>query len=479
MNLKVYQAGLKFMLVNTVKRLFGGEVFFEHSLDHGIYGSIKANQEIDQAAMGRIKEHMNKMVQLNLPFEKKIVSKKDAYDFYMNKGHSEKAFNILNISNVVVSMFSLEGQYNYFYTHDIPASTGVLQSFDLYYVDTNRFILVYPFEGRIDFTFKKKLYDNFLLYEKWVQRLNISYVSSINKIISDGGINDLIHKNEIIMNSQINGVSREIIDNKKRIVLLAGPSSSGKTTTTKKLGIFLSSYGYDAITISLDDFYLDNAHKPLLPDGRVDYESIDAIDINGFTDCLTRLLKGEEVQLPVYDFTTGEPKPGKIVKLKENEVILVEGLHAINPKLVNMIDPSVVYKVYISPLTPLGIDRHNYVSTTDNRLLRRMIRDFRTRGRTAEQTILSWKDVRDGEEKYIFPFTDTVDVVLNTAYVYEVGILKVFCEPLLKNISMDSPAYDEARRLLASLNVFYPISSEYITPDNILREFIGGSLYED
>ena len=290
---------------------------------------------------------------------------------------------------------------------------------------------------------------------------------------------DLIRKNDIIMNSEINDIARDIINKKKKIILLAGPSSSGKTTSSRKLALYLSSYGYNSKAISLDDFYLDNAHKPILPDGRIDYESIDAIDVNGFTDCLNRLLKGEEVQLPEYDFTIGEPKPGKIIKLEGNDVIVVEGLHAINPKLINLIDPNAIYKVYISPLTPLGIDRHNYVSTTDNRLLRRMIRDFRTRGRTAEQTILSWKDVRDGEEKYIFPYTDTVDVVLNTAYIYEMGILKVYCEPLLMNIPMDSEAYEEARRLLASLNVFYPISSEMIPHDNVLREFIGGSIFEE
>ena len=479
MNLKVYQAGLKFMLCNAVKRLFGGEVFFEHSLDHGIYGTIKADQDIDQAALGRVKDHMNKMVQMNLPFEKKIVSKKDAYDFYLKKNYNEKTYNILNISNVVVSMFSLEGQYNYFYTHDMPASTGVLQYFDLYYVDTNRFILVYPYEGKLEYTFKKSLYNNFLLYENWIQRLNVSYVSSLNNLVAQGQIMDLIRKNDIIMNSEINDIARDIINKKKKIILLAGPSSSGKTTTSRKLALYLASYGVSARAISLDDFYLDNYKKPVGPDGKIDYESIDAIDVNLFCDCLNKLLKGEEVQLPEYDFTIGEPKPGKIIKLEGNDVIVVEGLHAINPKLIGLIDPEAIYKVYISPLTPLGIDRHNYVSTTDNRLLRRIIRDFRTRGRTAEQTILSWKDVRDGEEKYIFPYTDTVDVVLNTAYIYEMGILKVYCEPLLMNIKMDSEAYEEARRLLASLNVFYPISSEMIPHDNVLREFIGGSIFEE
>jgi uridine kinase len=478
MNLKIYQAGLKFMFVNAVKRLFGGEVYFEHSLDHGIYGTIEAQTPIDQAALNKIKEHMMTMVQQNLPFEKKIVSKKEAYDFYKKKGYKEKAFNVLNINNVVVSMFSLEGQYNYLYTHDIPASTGVIQYFDLFYVDVNKFVLIYPFNGKIDFTFRKKLFDTFADYNDWSHRLGVPYVSNLNNIVAQGTIGDLIRKNDIIQNARINDVAKDIIEKNKKIILLAGPSSSGKTTTSRKLALYLASHGVNAKAISLDDFYLDNDKKPIMADGKVDYESIDAIDINFFSDCLNRLLAGEAVQLPIYDFTIGTHTLDNPITLEENEVVVVEGLHAINPKLISLLDQSVIYKVYISPLTPLGIDRHNYVSTTDNRLLRRMIRDFRTRGCNAEKTILTWGDVRSGEEQYIFPHTDTVDQVINTAYIYEMGVLKVFCEPLLMNIPMDSEAYDEARRLLGALNVFYPISSELIPHDNVLREFIGGSVFE-
>ncbi len=478
MNLKIYQSGLKFMFINAVKRLFNGEVYFEHSLDHGIYGEIQASVPIDQAALNKIKEHMKVMVGQNIPFEKKIVSKKEAYEFYKNKGYKEKAFNVLNISNVAVSLFSLEGQYNYLYTHDMPASTGVLQYFDLYYVDVNKFVLVYPFNGKLDFTFRHRLYETFTQYNDWSNRLGIPYVSNLNNIIAQGKIGDLIRKNDIIMNSNINDIAREVIDKNKKIILLAGPSSSGKTTSSKKLALYLSSYGVNATPISLDDFYLENDKKPILPDGKVDYESVDAIDVKFFSECLNKLLRGEAVQLPIYDFTTGGHTLADPITIGEKDVVVVEGLHAINPKLLELLDQNVIYKIYLSPLTPLGIDRHNYVSTTDNRLLRRMIRDFRTRGCNAEKTILTWGDVRTGEENFIFPYTDTVDKVLNTAYIYEMGVLKVFCEPLLKNIPIDSEAYDEARRLLNALNAFYPISSELIPHDNVLREFIGGSVFE-
>ena len=479
MNLKIYQSGLKFMFINAVKRLFNGEVYFEHSLDHGISGTIDATLPIDQNALNKIKEYMQVMVSQNLPFDKKIVTKKEAYEFYKKKGCKEKAFNVLNISNVAVSIFSLEGQYNYLYTHDMPQSTGVLQYFDLYYVDVNKFILIYPFNGKLDFTFRRKLYETFAEYNDWSRRLEIPYVSNLNNIVAHGKVGDLIRKNDIIMNSHINDIARDIIDKNKKIILLAGPSSSGKTTSSRKLALYLSSYGVNAKAISLDDFYLEDDKKPVGEDGKVDYESINAIDVDFFADCLNRLLQGEEVQLPQYEFTTGTQKLKDPISIGEKDVIVVEGLHAINPKLIELLDESVVYKIYISPLTPLGIDRHNYVSTTDNRLLRRMIRDFRTRGADAEKTILTWGDVRRGEEENIFPYTDTVDKVLNTAYIYEMGILKVFCEPLLMNIPMDSEAYDEARRLLDALNVFYPISSELIPEDNVLREFIGGSVFEE
>lgn len=478
MNIKIYQAGLKFMLCNTVKRLYGGEVYFDHSLDHGIYGRIKANVDIDQNNLKKIKDYMVTMVNENLPFSKKIVSKQEAYNFYMNKNNKEKANNILDIANVAVSMFSLEGQYNYYYTHDMPATTGSLKYFDLYYVNTNEFVLVYPYNGKMEYSFRSHIYNAFKEYETWSNNIGIDYVCDLNDIVAKGKYKDLIRKNEIKEDTNIYEISKKIIELKKKIILLAGPSSSGKTTSSRKLSLYLSSFGVNALPISLDDYFVDRAATPLGANGKPDYESINAVDIKLFSSNLNDLLQGKSVSLPIYNFTVGTHTFDKPIKLGPNDVIVVEGLHAINPELIKLLDPNVIYKVYISPFTPLGIDRHNYVSTTDNRLIRRIIRDFRTRGKSAEETILSWQSVRDGEEKNIFPYTDMVDSVLNTAYIYEIGVLKVYVEPLLACIPMTSPAYSEARRLLDEFRTFYPIPSDDIPKDNLLREFIGGSSFE-
>ena len=479
MNIKIYQSGLKFMLCNAVKRLYDGEVEFRHSLDHGICVKIIADTNITKTEVAKIKEYMKKMVSQNIPFNKKVVSKQEAYEFYLKKGYKEKADNILAISNVTVSMYEFEGQYNYFYSHDMPATSGELKIFDLYYITDNELVLVYPMHDKIDFVFRNRIYNAFKEYNEWAERIGINFISDVNKVVSNGKINDLITKNNIKHDMDIHDICKQIIENKKRIVLLAGPSSSGKTTTSKRVSLCLSAMGYDAIPLSLDDFFLEKDETPLDENGNKDFESVRALDLDLFTNSLNNLLKGEEVKLPTYNFVKGvkefnEPP----IKLKDNQMIVIEGLHAINPEILKRLDTKVVYKVYISPLTPLAVDRHNYISTTDNRLLRRIIRDFRTRGRSAEQSIASWQSVRDGEEKYIFPYTDTVDGIINTAFVYEIGILKVFVEPLLYDIKMDSPYYSEARRLLDNLKSSYTISSEYIQADNVLREFIGGSIFE-
>ena len=368
---------------------------------------------------------------------------------------------------------------NYFYSHDMPATSGELKVFDLYYITDNELVLVYPMHDKIDFTFRNRIYNTFKDYNAWAERIGINYVADVNKVISKGHIRDLITKNNLKIDMDIHDICKEIIDNKKRIVLLAGPSSSGKTTTSKRVSLCLSAMGYDAIPLSLDDFFLEKDETPLDENGNKDFESVRALDLDLFTNSLNNLLKGEEVKLPTYNFVKGIKEfNNPPIKLKDNQMIVIEGLHAINPEILKRLDTKVIYKVYISPLTPLAVDRHNYISTTDNRLLRRIIRDFRTRGRSAEQSLASWQSVRDGEEKYIFPYTDTVDGIINTAYVYEIGVLKVFVEPLLYDIKMDSPYYNEARRLLDNLKSSYSISSEYIESDNVLREFIGGSIFE-
>lgn len=480
MNIKIYQSGLKFMLCNAIKRLYGGEVIFHHSLDKGIYATIVSDKIIDVEEVKKLKAFMDSMVEKDIPFNRKVISKQEAYNFFMKKNQIEKANNILNISNTTVTLYEFEGQYNYFYSHDMPKSTKELELFDIYYISENEIVLLYPTNGTINFNFRNKVYESFHNYDEWLNKLNINYVYDINKIVADGKISDLIKKNDIMVDNSLFEIAKDVIAKGKRIVLIAGPSSSGKTTTSKKMSLYLSSMGYNAMPIGLDDFFVNRDETPLDEDGNKDYECLEALDLNLFNTTLSALLRGEEVKLPRYNFLLGEKEyDDRTYKIGENDILVIEGLHALNPRLMNLEDNDVCYKIYISPLTPLNVDRHNYISTTDNRLLRRIVRDFRTRGRSVEASLATWASVRRGEEKYIFPYTDTSDAILNTAYSYEIGVLKVYVEPLLYSVGMDSEYYYEARRLLDNLKTFYTIPSEYVSHDNLLREFIGGSNFEE
>lgn len=479
MNSKIYQAGLKFMLINAIKRLYKGDVIFHHSLDHGIYATIITDKVINEFEVANIKQCMVRMVNSNIPFNKKVIGKKEAYEFFLKKGMEEKAKNILNISNVTVSLFEFEGQYNYFYCHDMPKSSSELSIFDIHYISPNEIVLLYPTDGIINFTFRNKIYQAFGEYDVWLHKQNLDFVTDINLEVANGNIQELIKKNDIFMDNRLYEISKDIISKNKRVVLIAGPSSSGKTTTSKKLSLYLSSLGKKAKSISLDDFFVNRDETPLDSDGKPDYERLDALDLKLFNDSLTKLLNGGSIKLPKYNFIDGVKEfDTKETIIDEDEILVIEGLHAINPSLMS-IDDEYLYKIYISPLTPLNVDRHNYISTTDNRLLRRIVRDFRTRGRSAEASLDTWASVRRGEELYIFPYTDNCDAIINTAYVYEIGVLKVYVEPLLYDIDINSPYYDEARRLINSLKTFYSVPSEYVPEDNLLREFIGGSSFEE
>lgn len=480
MNIKIYQSGLKFMLCNAVKRLYNGEVIFHHSLDHGIYATIVSDKIVNQNELNNLKAYMNKMVEQDIPFNKKVVSKQEAYDFFVKKGHIEKANNILNISNLTVSLFEFEGQYNYFYSHDMPKSTKEIPLFDLYYISPNELVLLYPVDGKIDFEFRNKIYGSFHNYDEWLNKMGLDFVSDVNNLVACGKAADLIKKNDIKVDNSLYEIARTVAEQNKKIILIAGPSSSGKTTTSRKMCLYLSSLGLNAIPISLDDFFVNRDETPLDEFGKRDYECLESLDLNLFNQTLSDLLEGKEVKLPRYNFLLGVKEyDDKTYKIAQEDVLVIEGLHALNPNLMTVDVSSLIYKVYISPLTPLNVDRHNYVSTTDNRLMRRIVRDFRTRGRSAEASLATWASVRRGEEKYIFPYTDTADAIVNTAYVYEIGVLKVYVEPLLYNIKMDSEFYYEARRLLDNLRAFYPIPSEHVRDDNLLREFIGGSSFEE
>ena len=311
--------------------------------------------------------------------------------------------------------------------------------------------------------------------KKWLSLMNASYVSLMNELVSSSKIKNFIASNEILFVEDILKACDTITASKDiKIVLIAGPSSSGKTTTMKRLSSFLQSRGLHPIGLSTDDFFVDREDTPKNEKGEYDYECLEAIDLKLFNDTLQGLLDGKEVEIPEYDFVAGKKVfKGRKCVLDEKSILIVEGLHCLNDDLIPYIDERYKYKIYLSPFIPLNIDRHNYISTLDLRLIRRIVRDNRIRGKNVNQTIGEWQVVRSGEEKYIFPYVYQADRIINTALAYEIGVLKIYAVPLLSSVDIRSPYYNEARRLINYMQTFYTIPSEYVPKDSILREFIG------
>ena len=311
--------------------------------------------------------------------------------------------------------------------------------------------------------------------------MHLENVSELNKIVSTGSISDIIRIDETFQNNRLLKIARKIEEKKDKlkIVLIAGPSSSGKTTTTKKLSMYLRSFGMNPHVISMDDYFKERKDTPRDANGEYDFESLATMDLELFNKQMASLLNHEEVLMPTFNFLLGMKEYKKTLKLGDDDLLLIEGIHGLNPEILKNIPDEAKCRIYLSPLTALNLDNQNRISTTDNRLLRRIIRDNRTRGYKVEDTLKSWKKVRDGEEKNIFPYQDDADFTFNTALIYELGVLKTYAEPLLYSVEASSPYYEEAKRLINFLRVFLPIPSEDIPDDSILREFIGKSCFHD
>lgn len=475
---RMYQAALKFIFEVAVKETFSNvEVHFLHSVPKGIMTEIEG-KDIEKEDINKIKEAMARIINNDEKIMKYNVEKKEAIRYFEKHGQKEKAKNIHNTNNDIVSFYKLKNIYNYYYT-DMPYNTKNINKFDLKLLEHNRIVLVYPSsrtEGAVpEYIHYEGIINTFLEGQNWLKKMHTPFLSDLNEEVSSGKIQEFIGSCELIFNESIAALANEIVSLKeKKIVLISGPSSTGKTTTTKRLASYLKALGYETIPISVDDYYKDREDTPKNELGEYDFESLSAIDTEMFNQDLQDLLDGKEVKLPVYDFVIQKKsRSANAVKMQENSILLIEGLHGLNEELTLAIEEKYKYKIYLSPFIPLGIDRHNYVSTVDLRLLRRIVRDNRTRGTDVSKTMELWQSVREGEEKYIFPFIHQADVIINTAYAFEVGVLKVFVEPLLYSVGIDSPYYEEARRLIDSLRGFYPIPSEYISKDSILREFIG------
>ncbi len=482
---KINKYGLEFVTEVALKETFKEdyEVTFDHSIANGIHMTIDCEKKFTLNDAKKLKTKINEIIANDERIYSLNVEKKEAIAYYNRVKAPEKATNIHNLINNIVTVYKLRNYINYFYSK-MPYSTGCLNKYDLIFLGDNKLVLLFPSPNTkfkvpeyIHYQNVIKCFDN---SKKWLRSLNIPYISDINKIISDCKIESLIQITETNFNNEIYELVDDIIKKKAKYILFAGPSSSGKTTTTKKVALQLRSRGYETLVISVDDYFKNREDSPKDENGNYDFESLAALDLKLLNKQLKDLIAGKKVSLPTYNFALGEKEyNNEPIKLGENAIILMEGLHSINDEMTPDLDPELKYKVYLSPFIPLNIDRHNYISTTDLRLMRRIVRDNRTRATDVGKTINYWNTVRSGEEKYIFPYINNVNRIVNTSLVYEVGVLKVFVEPLLYSVKSNSPAYNEARRLIDSLRVFFPIPSDYVTDESILREFIGKSAFEN
>lgn len=483
MGAKIYRSGLKFIYITAIKELFGinTDVKLLHSLDKGIYTRIDLDLTVD--IVKDIKAKMEELVSRDLRFEKITTSRKEAIKYFNEVKEKEKSSMYKQMTGDALTLYNLLNYYNYFYTK-MPYSTGIIKSFDLTLTKDKGVMLEYPstYDMKIPpYTHMDQVLNVFKEYGKWADTLGVKYVSDVNNVVIEGKIKEFIELNEIKQNNDLLKIASEIEKNLNNIklVLIAGPSSSGKTTTSKKLSLYLKSKGINPFVLSTDDFFKNRIDTPKNENGEYEYDIPEALDIDLFNEKLTSLIKGEETLLPTYNFLTGEKEyKHPPVSLKNRDLIIVEGIHTLNEMLTSKIDRKNKLKIYISPFTPLDLDRHNHVSTVDLRLIRRLVRDYRTRGYNAEETLKNWRVVRRSEEKYIFPYQKEADIVLNTALIYELGVLKTYAVPILFSVSYHSEYYSEALRIINFLKSFLNISDSMLPETALLREFVGGGYFE-
>lgn len=481
-----YEKGIFFLFSVAVREILNCDVKLLHSLDKGVYGEILINNLISEVTIEKIKIKMKELCSSNLPITKIMVSRIDAIEYYNKINQMDKANSLRYISNSSISLYKLSDTLDFFYGI-LPNNTKLLKKFNVKFLKDNKFVLMIPDRTNFDFFENSKLIkDEKLLSsleenDKYLESLKINTSVELNKMISSGNYGDLIRVSEAISNNELFDIADKISKEKDlKVVLITGPSSSGKTTTARKLALFLKSKGLSPIPISVDDFYMDMKDRVLDENGEPEKEKIDAIDTSLFNKKISELLNKKEVYMPKYNFIKGEKEyDEKVTKMEDNSVLVIEGIHAFNEQLTEMIPDKNKFKIFICPLTPLNIDNHNIFKSVDNRLLRRIVRDNMTRGTSANVTLKLWENVRKEEEKNIIPYMRDADVIFNTSLAYELGVLKTYAEPLLFSVLEDDPNYDEAIRLINLFRVILSMPSENVPFDSIIREFIGGSCFKD
>ncbi|MBO4359228.1 MAG: hypothetical protein J5796_05460, partial [Erysipelotrichaceae bacterium] len=477
----VYQNSLTLIFIKAVHDVLGKSVLItvNNSLNKGLYitSTHKSNEEDISNVMARMRE----IIDLDLPIVKEHMTKEGARQL-ARKQKLDEAIKLLDsITNIDdIEIYSLDDEVQIFYNLLVP-STGYIRLFDIT-AYRNGLILRYPHPSNPNelaaYEEQELLYNAFSEATKWGQLMNVNFVCDLNERIINDNVDEMILMQEALHEKRIGDISDMICERKARVVLICGPSSSGKTTFAKRLCIQLGVNGIKTLYLGTDDYYKEYDERVYDENGEVDLESIRAIDTKLFMSDINRLLNGEEVDLPRYDFSI----PGKVfgerlTRLKGNQIIVIEGIHAMNDELTKDIDDSEKFKIYISPFTPISIDHHNRISTTDARMLRRLVRDYKFRSSPAERTISMWPKVRSSEDANIFPYNSKADVFFNSNCIYEFSVIKKYAEPLLKRIKRDEEEYAEAQRMLSFLKYFDPIYDDSSIPNNsIIREFIGGSI---
>ena len=480
--LKMYRRSTVFLLLKACRDLFPQRcLMIKHTLSNGTYcefieGSVN-NVEIEQ-----ITKRMQELIAADLPINRKRITKAEARELFAQQDKPDTVKILENRDKEAVHVYELDGFYEYFYDYMVNR-TGLINKFKLLYYPPGMILQTpEPGDPELDQPFheQSKLFQIYQEAKAWAGMLNTPHLGALNDIIQEGRVEDLIRVNEALQEKKIAQIADMIVNNPSvRVVLIAGPSSSGKTTFAQRLLIQLRVNGRRPVSISLDNYFVDQKKTPLDEDGEYDFEALEALKLDLFNDHLTRLINGEEIEMPVYDFKQGCClDKGINISVPPGEPIIIEGIHGLNDKLTWSIPREQKFKIYVSALTQINIDYANRIPTTDCRLLRRIIRDSRTRGYTALNTIKRWPSVRRGEEKYIFPFQENADIMFNSSLVYELAALKPLAEPLLWEISRENPEHLEARRLLKFLSYFRSTSAQPIPPNSILREFTGGSWFD-
>lgn len=484
---KVYSRSLCMLVQKAVNELWGNEakLIFDYSLPMGLYGKIEG-RSFTASMKEQLKEKIASYIKADIPFIKKKLPSKDVIALYEKRGQHNKAEICRQIDDFYSTTYWCGDYCDTFYG-PLLYSSSCIKAWNI--VEYNEgFCLQFPLSGSNGelphFAYQQKLFNIFEENSQWLRVLGANNISTINNAILKGYAKSVVAVAEVLHERKYAQIADMVYQrrDKVKVVLLAGPSSSGKTTTSLRIAVHLKALGLNPVVIEMDNYFVDRARTPKDEKGEYDFESLYAMDLELLNTQLNQLFNGEEIELPRYDFASGTSRPsGRRIKLKDNDILVMEGIHALNPELTSGIAPEKKFKVYASALTTLSIDENNYISTSDNRLLRRIVRDNNFRSYSAENTILRWKSVRNGEMKNIFPYQENADIMFNSSLIYELCLLKYFAEPQLRKISKTSAAYPEANRLLKFLSFVQALSPEdhtAIPPTSIMREFIGGSSFK-